>query len=828
DSMGLSNTASMALMGTLAGPWGAAVGGSVGLMMDFAAAGDDVDQMMDGLDRTLDGSTSAFAAQRQGLIDAHAAIMDLRAAVDDPSFGQNLQNAASPAFWKELAQHASDGSALYGDEIDKINEKTNKLVNAENGLYNVGLALDMVFQRDDNGAISFAIEDLAAVADRASPAMQALGITVEDLAGMDQAGLEDAAVAIADWTTNADSAAGRTRAVADAFRALDNDMVDTATSAEILEATLDSLLGPGLGLSAATDAWRDGLRNLNEELDKNNGSLFANSDAASQNRAVLRDRVTGLKDVLIAEANAGGSAGKLSGMLRKQRQALLDAGEAAGIARPQLNNYLDDLGLTPKLVKTLIKLEVKEAENKAAHIQERLDRLHAMKPSPKVDAKIEAAEAALAKVQAQLERLDGTTATTYVKTVTTHSLQNTKLKAAGGPIYGPGTPTSDSVPAMLSDGEYVIRAAAVEKYGLGFFDQANAMRLAGGGGPESEATKKARQAREEAERRREERERREEEQRQRQLDKQRTKDLLKSRLNDEAQQQNLEIRDARRRLKSAREADRPKSEVNEARLALKQEKADRNDRREQARIEAKEKRDRELADLEEERIKAAEEAEDARLKAEQERADAVLAGQERAWDYAIQDSEKRYNLAEDVLDRVKAKMDRLGEAATSGFGGSWFGGASEQKHGLWVGADSAAGDWRSKAKSDIGDLTERSSLIARLSDPALGLSGAALEDLLGNQSNAGISAMLAAGEVDDFAAFFKQRQDLLGSVSTQASMAGYGTEWGSANEQFTLMNQQFAALTAAIQAARENNFTIYETISASATVAELVRLLGNY
>jgi hypothetical protein len=56
--------------------------------------------------------------------------------------------------------------------------------------------------------------------------------------------------------------------------------------------------------------------------------------------------------------------------------------------------------------------------------------------------------------------------------------------AEGGAIYGPGTTTSDSIPAWVSNGEYVIRAAAVNKYGAAFFDAANSMRLpafAGGG-----------------------------------------------------------------------------------------------------------------------------------------------------------------------------------------------------------------------------------------------------------------------------------------------------------------------------------------------------------
>ena len=39
--------------------------------------------------------------------------------------------------------------------------------------------------------------------------------------------------------------------------------------------------------------------------------------------------------------------------------------------------------------------------------------------------------------------------------------------ADGGMIEGPGTPTSDSIPAMLSDGEFVMNAKAVRGAGGG-------------------------------------------------------------------------------------------------------------------------------------------------------------------------------------------------------------------------------------------------------------------------------------------------------------------------------------------------------------------------
>lgn len=49
--------------------------------------------------------------------------------------------------------------------------------------------------------------------------------------------------------------------------------------------------------------------------------------------------------------------------------------------------------------------------------------------------------------------------------------------AAGGYISGPGTGTSDSILARLSNGEYVLRAAAVRQYGTALLDRMNGLHL---------------------------------------------------------------------------------------------------------------------------------------------------------------------------------------------------------------------------------------------------------------------------------------------------------------------------------------------------------------
>ena len=54
-----------------------------------------------------------------------------------------------------------------------------------------------------------------------------------------------------------------------------------------------------------------------------------------------------------------------------------------------------------------------------------------------------------------------------------YSPQEVEGHATGGFIHGAGTSTSDSIPAMLSNGEFVVKASAVRKYGTGFLNAVN-------------------------------------------------------------------------------------------------------------------------------------------------------------------------------------------------------------------------------------------------------------------------------------------------------------------------------------------------------------------
>lgn len=80
EKAGLSNTSMMALMGTMAGPWGVAAGAAIGYAMDFAAANDTLDDSLQSMDlASASGDVEAYA---QSIANAKKALDDFK---PDPS-----------------------------------------------------------------------------------------------------------------------------------------------------------------------------------------------------------------------------------------------------------------------------------------------------------------------------------------------------------------------------------------------------------------------------------------------------------------------------------------------------------------------------------------------------------------------------------------------------------------------------------------------------------------------------------------------------------------------------------------------------------------------
>lgn len=157
------------------------------------------------------------------------------------------------------------------------------------------------------------------------------------------------------------------------------------------------------------------------------------------------------------------------GELKVKMAPEIDVPATQRIFQEGLNSFTD----TPTLAVQADLTRVKDAV-----INENIDL-----PSLDIDAKLD--EEAVSNLNTALEEMIAKLKAIAVVPVTLEVAQEINLSptntvpqyAAGGSVRGPGSGTSDSILARLSNGEYVMRAAAVRKYGTNLLDNLNGLNV---------------------------------------------------------------------------------------------------------------------------------------------------------------------------------------------------------------------------------------------------------------------------------------------------------------------------------------------------------------
>jgi TP901 family phage tail tape measure protein len=248
---------------------------------------------------------------------------------------------------------------------------------------------------------------------------------------------------------------------------------DTIRANEI-RADLANLAADVLSKEDAISDANKGISESSEKIAEANGVL-GNAPSLRQQierNQALRDMALRYGDVaasLIASAEPGTN---LNDIINKQVTAFeqsaiemgyskTEASAMAGVLRDELIYQMDQI---PEDIETDIKAETSVA-------------------TTAVDNFVTFANARLAQIKDK---------TVTVNTVHTSSSAgnfkgfvpgggsggNMIRRASGGYVSGPGSSSSDSIAAMLSNGEYVVRASAVSKYGVDFLNSLNQMKTA--------------------------------------------------------------------------------------------------------------------------------------------------------------------------------------------------------------------------------------------------------------------------------------------------------------------------------------------------------------
>ncbi|MGW1039323.1 hypothetical protein [Streptomyces sp. NPDC002547] len=245
--------------------------------------------------------------------------------------------------------------------------------------------------------------------------------------------------------------------------------------------------GGQIAMEAAIDA-------ANKAVEENGATLDVSTEKGRANRQAILELASSTDDYISKLLESGASWDTVNAAAARGRDSLVATLTRMTKNGEEAERLADQYLKIPPQVKTVAAFVKQDAEKSLATMKSKL----AAFPKDKKTRASFAYKQAAADVkfyQHLIDQLHGKTVTVRINGVATgvnaaqyysqgpHKAQGGLIhRAAGGPIpgfpgggllQGPGTPTSDSILLWGSTGEYMMRAASVDKYGVALFDALN-------------------------------------------------------------------------------------------------------------------------------------------------------------------------------------------------------------------------------------------------------------------------------------------------------------------------------------------------------------------
>lgn len=439
----------------MTGPWGIALGTAAAVAAVFAAQQLQSAQYTQTLRDSLNQTTGALTKNTGELV---ANALAARSTI----FGQEIEGSSAFDKAKRLGigldtvTKAAQGNTKAYKELLAVQKEIrgtddNDFITKK---YGEGLS-------DASGDITELVQAVEKQRAAVKNSKEQFGQLAEAQSG--SADSSDEAAAGLDGVT--DSAEDATQAISDvanAIKGFNSAQLDVNSTQRDLEAAIDG---------------------VTDSIEQNGQSLDVTTEKGRQNAAALDSIAQSTLNYAGALYQQTGDQDKATSALESGRKSLIAALGQYGVTGQAAEDYADKILGTPTQWSTLFTNSADAAGALVSEYQRKLNALPAEKRT-NVNAATTAAQVAIQSVLDTLNAIPTQkTITVTTNRVTTGTADNTVgiFKAAGGYISGPGTGTSDSVPAMLSNGEYVIRERSVKKYGTGFLDRVNRGHYASGG-----------------------------------------------------------------------------------------------------------------------------------------------------------------------------------------------------------------------------------------------------------------------------------------------------------------------------------------------------------
>ena len=250
--------------------------------------------------------------------------------------------------------------------------------------------------------------------------------------------------------------ANKAKDAADAITEAKNKLMEINANKAVLQAQLEVAIRYGDTLRA--DQLRAEIAKL--EQDAADAQKKANGGGTASDLLEQQKALQGMVQYYVQM----GAADVVNAKSKEEAKAAVDAtvksfedqARAAGVSEENIKTYSDELRKGLEMAKKI---------NEPAKYKVDAQTAQALKD---IYAFRDKATEAINKIPK--------TVTVTVKTKTAKAEGGLAL-ATGGIVSGAGGPTSDSIPAMLSNGEYVVKAAAVNTYGVDFMNSINNMKV---------------------------------------------------------------------------------------------------------------------------------------------------------------------------------------------------------------------------------------------------------------------------------------------------------------------------------------------------------------
>lgn len=276
-------------------------------------------------------------------------------------------------------------------------------------------------------------------ADQARAAMERLNIPLEYQAKLLPNYVDALASVENQEGLNADAYDASADAIYDYNAALTENIALQRDASGVALSEWDAVTRFADAVMTATEALYD----ENGALIEQNRTLDANTEAGRSNRDALAGIVDSTWDWIEAGDAAGVSVAELQSRMEESRQKFIDTAIQMGLTRDEAEALADEMGLIPAAITTDVQLTgYTETYQYLMNIQTALSKMSGTKVRIGMGA-------------------GGSGGLTF---------------ADGGPVYGPGSSTSDSIAAWLSNNEHVWSASEVA--GAGGHAAVEALRLA--------------------------------------------------------------------------------------------------------------------------------------------------------------------------------------------------------------------------------------------------------------------------------------------------------------------------------------------------------------